>query len=100
MRLRIVSLALVAALLGTFALGAARAPAQDTTQKGGATGLVAAVAQLVLDDTIDLNDIDVVDVIDIGDITVVLNDVQIAVLTNVLNDNTDLLDWEPRLAEV
>ena len=126
MRLRIASLALVAALLGTLVLGAAQASAQNTTQKGGAAGLVAAVVQLVATDTIDLtdneiqvglvnvnrslnnltalnnvlnnspilsnNDIDVVDVIDIGDITVVLNDIQIEILNSFLDDNEDFID--------
>ena len=126
MRLRIVSLALVAALLGTFALGTARASAQNTTQKGGAAGLVAAVVQLVdtrviniEDSTVQVglvnvnrslnnltalnnvlnnspilsnNDIDVVDVIDIGDVTVVLNNIQIGILNNFLNANEDLID--------
>ena len=50
MKLRIVSLALVAALVGAFVLGAASAEAKrDTTQVAGARGLVDAIVQLAAD---------------------------------------------------
>jgi hypothetical protein len=124
MKLRLISLALVAAFVGTFVLGATGAAAQPN-QTAGAAGVVAAVVQLVATDVIDVedneiqvglvninrslnnlralnnvlnnspilsnNDIDVVDVIDIGDINV-LNDSQIQILTDFLNNNTDLID--------
>ncbi len=80
MKVRLFSLALVTVLMATFTLSAAAAP---KTQKGGAAGVVAAVLQLILTDTVDINDSTVqVGLVNVDDS---LNNLR--ALNNVLNNS-------------
>ena len=84
MKLRLMSLALVTALVGTVVLGAVGASAQrDVTQRGGAAGLVAAVVQLVTDDVIELED----NVVQVGLVNVNRSLNNLRALNNVLNNS-------------
>ncbi len=80
MKVRLFSLALVTVLMATFTLSAAAAP---KSQKGGAAGVVAAVLQLILTDTVDINDSTVqVGLVNVDDS---LNNLR--TLNNVLNNS-------------
>ena len=57
MKLRFTSLAIVVALMGTFAFGASRAAAAPIVV-GGANGLVTALVDIALDDVVEVNVVD------------------------------------------
>ena len=91
MKRTIVSVALMATLLFTFAASTAAQPVQR--QLGGAVGLVAAVLNLAVNDTIDINDstlqVGLVNVDDSLNNLRALNNVlnNSPILSNILNNN-------------
>ncbi len=91
MKLRITSFALAIALLGSFAFGATRTSATPVEQnRGGAVGLVAAVVQLFVNDTIVIDDLTA----QVGLVNVSKSLNNLRALNNVLNNNNILNNVE------
>ena len=91
MKVRITSLVLAVALLGSFAFGATRTSATPKEQnRGGAVGLVAAVVQLFVNDTIDIDDLTA----QVGLVNVSKSLNNLRALNNVLNNNKILNNVE------
>ena len=97
MGLRLIPLALVAAFFSMFVLDTGGASSQqESNQRGGAAGLVAAVVQLVATDVIDIEDTDV----QVGLVNVDKSLNNLRALNNVLNNSPILSNNDIDIVDV